>query len=133
MTGASLLVAALENEGVERIFGVAGEENLAFVESLRQSSIDLVVTPHEQSAAFMAATYARLTGKPGGARSTLGPGPLTLPTCPPPPCPGRGRAGRTWRRRSQPSSPGRAFDASTRRWARAPWRAPPIFISAPRR
>ena len=74
MTGASLLAAALENEGVERIFGVAGEENLAFVESLRRSSIDLVVTRHEQSAAFMAATYGRFTGKPGVALSTLGPG-----------------------------------------------------------
>src|SRR5436190_15508711 len=64
LTGANLFVAALENEGVERIFGVAGEENLAFVESLRQSSIELIVTRHEQSAAFMAATYGRLTGKP---------------------------------------------------------------------
>ena len=80
MTGANLFVAALENEGVERIFGVAGEENLAFVESLRRSSIDLVVTRHEQSAAFMAATYGRLTGKPGVALSTLGPGALNLAT-----------------------------------------------------
>jgi acetolactate synthase-1/2/3 large subunit len=80
MTGASLLVAALENEGVERIFGVAGEENLAFVESLHRSSIDLIVTRHEQPAAFMAATYGRLTGKPGVALSTLGPGALNLAT-----------------------------------------------------
>jgi len=80
MTGARLLVAALENEGVERIFGVAGEENLAFVEALRGSSIDFVVTRHEQSAAFMAATYGRLTGKPGVALSTLGPGALNLAT-----------------------------------------------------
>jgi acetolactate synthase-1/2/3 large subunit len=80
MTGAGLLVAALENEGVDRIFGVAGEENLAFVESLRRSSIELVVTRHEQSAAFMAATFGRLTGKPGVALSTLGPGALNLAT-----------------------------------------------------
>jgi len=80
MNGASLLVAALENEGVERIFGVAGEENLAFVESLRRSSIELIVTRHEQPAAFMAATYGRLTGKPGVALSTLGPGALNLAT-----------------------------------------------------
>ena len=65
MKGSDLLVSALENEGVERIFGVAGEENLAFVESLRRSSIELIVTRHEQPAAFMAATYGRLTGKPG--------------------------------------------------------------------
>src|SRR5712692_3970756 len=80
MKGSDLLVAALENEGVERIFGVAGEENLDFVESLHQSSIELVVTRHEQPAAFMAATYGRLTGKPGVALSTLGPGALNLAT-----------------------------------------------------
>src|ERR1700704_739572 len=80
MAGASLLGAALENEGGERIFGVAGEENLAFVESLRRSSIELVVTRHEQPAAFMAATYGRLTGRPGVALSTLGPGALNLVT-----------------------------------------------------
>ena len=49
-----LLVAALENEGVERIFGIPGEENLDVVESLRKSSIQLVLTRHEQAAAFMA-------------------------------------------------------------------------------
>ena len=52
-----LLVAALESEGVERIFGVPGEENLDVLESLRNSRIQFVVTRHEQSAAFMAATY----------------------------------------------------------------------------
>ena len=78
--GSDLFVAALENEGVERIFGVPGEENLDTVESLRTSSIELVVTRHEQSAAFMAATYGRLTGKPGVCISTLGPGALNLAT-----------------------------------------------------
>src|ERR1700719_1061952 len=80
MNGAELLVAALENEGVERIFGVPGEENLDVVESLRRSSIELLVTRHEQPAAFMAATYGRLTGKPGVALSTLGPGALNFVT-----------------------------------------------------
>jgi acetolactate synthase I/II/III large subunit len=80
MKGSDLLVAALENEGVDRIFGVPGEENLDVVESLRRSSIELVVTRHEQPAAFMAATYGRLTGKPGVALSTLGPGALNLVT-----------------------------------------------------
>ena len=75
-----LFVAALENEGVTHIFGVPGEENLDFVESLRKSSIQLVVTRHEQPAAFMAATYGRLTGKPGVCLSTLGPGALNLVT-----------------------------------------------------
>src|SRR5688500_11901371 len=78
--GSDLLVAALENEGVERIFGVPGEENLDVVESLRNSSIELVVTRHEQSAAFMAATHGRLTGQPGVCISTLGPGALNLAT-----------------------------------------------------
>src|SRR6195952_236275 len=78
--GSELLVAALENEGVDRIFGVPGEENLDVVESLRTSSIQLILTRHEQAAAFMAATYGRLTGKPGVCITTLGPGALNLTT-----------------------------------------------------
>ncbi len=78
--GSDLLIAALENEGVDRIFGVPGEENLDVVESLRNSSIQLVLTRHEQGAAFMAATYGRLTGKPGVCMTTLGPGALNLTT-----------------------------------------------------
>jgi acetolactate synthase-1/2/3 large subunit len=75
-----LLVAALENEGVDRIFGIPGEENLDVVESLRTSKIELILTRHEQAAAFMAATYGRLTGKPGVCITTLGPGALNLTT-----------------------------------------------------
>jgi acetolactate synthase-1/2/3 large subunit len=75
-----LFVEALENEGVDRVFGIPGEENLDIVESLRKSSIQLVLTRHEQAAAFMAATYGRLTGKPGVCISTLGPGALNLST-----------------------------------------------------
>src|SRR5215218_11102874 len=78
--GSDLFVAALANEGVQRVFSVPGEENLDTVESLRTSSIELVVTRHEQSAAFMAATYGRLTGHPGVCMSTLGPGALNLAT-----------------------------------------------------
>jgi acetolactate synthase-1/2/3 large subunit len=78
--GSDLLVAALENEGVEHIFGVPGEENLDVVESLRGSRIKLVLTRHEQSAAFMAATHGRLTGRPGVCIATLGPGALNLVT-----------------------------------------------------
>ncbi|MGA2128907.1 MAG: thiamine pyrophosphate-binding protein, partial [Xanthobacteraceae bacterium] len=78
--GSDLLVAALENEGVDRIFGVPGEENLDVVESLRTSRIELVLTRHEQPAAFMAATHGRLTGKPGVCMSTLGPGALNFAT-----------------------------------------------------
>jgi len=80
MTGAELLVAALANEGVTRIFGVPGEENLDVVEALRRSSITLVLTRHEQAAAFMAATHGRLTGRPGVCLATLGPGALNFTT-----------------------------------------------------
>ena len=78
--GSDLLVAALEREGVDRIFGVPGEENLDTVESLRASSIELVLTRHEQGAAFMAATHGRLTGRPGVCIATLGPGALNFST-----------------------------------------------------
>ena len=78
--GSDLFVTALANEGVDRVFGVPGEENLDMVESLRTSHIKLVVTRHEQSAAFMAATHGRLTGRPGVCLSTLGPGALNLAT-----------------------------------------------------
>jgi acetolactate synthase-1/2/3 large subunit len=78
--GSDLLVRALENEGVEYVFGVPGEENLDVVESLRTSSIKLVLTRHEQSAAFMAATHGRLTGRPGVCIATLGPGALNFTT-----------------------------------------------------
>lgn len=78
--GSDLLVEALENEGVDRVFGVPGEENLDVVESLRKSKIQLVLTRHEQAAAFMAATHGRLTGKPGVCIATLGPGALNFST-----------------------------------------------------
>src|SRR5258708_33158941 len=78
--GADLLVAALENEGVDRIFALPGEENLDVLESLRHSRIKLILTRHEQAAAFMAASPGRLTGPPGGCLSTPGPGALNFPT-----------------------------------------------------
>ena len=75
-----LFVQCLEAEGVEYVFGVPGEENLDVVESLRQSKIKMILTRHEQAAAFMAATHGRLTGRPGVCMSTLGPGALNLAT-----------------------------------------------------
>ncbi len=80
MKASDLFVKALENEGVEYIFGIPGEENLDFLESLRKSNIQLILTRHEQAAGFMAATYGRLTRKPGVALSTLGPGATNLLT-----------------------------------------------------
>jgi len=80
MKASDLFVKQLEEEGVEYIFGLPGEENLDFLESLRTSQIKVVVTRHEQAAAFMAATYGRLTGKAGICFSTLGPGAANLVT-----------------------------------------------------
>jgi Thiamine pyrophosphate-requiring enzymes [acetolactate synthase, pyruvate dehydrogenase (cytochrome), glyoxylate carboligase, phosphonopyruvate decarboxylase] len=65
MKASDLFVKALENEGVEYIFGIPGEENLDLLDSLRNSSIKFILTRHEQAAAFMAATYGRLTGRAG--------------------------------------------------------------------
>ena len=75
-----LFVQCLEAEGVKQIFGVPGEENLDLLESLRESPIRLILTRHEQAAAFMAATYGRLTGRAGVALATLGPGATNLVT-----------------------------------------------------
>lgn len=78
---ADVVVQCLETEGVEYVFGIPGEENLDLLESLRRSKqIKLVLTRHEQSAGFMAATYGRLTGKTGVSLSTLGPGATNLVT-----------------------------------------------------
>ena len=80
MKASDLFVKALENEGVEYVFGIPGEENLDFLNSLKDSKIKLILTRHEQGAGFMAATYGRLTGKPGVCLATLGPGATNLAT-----------------------------------------------------
>ena len=80
MKASDLFVKQLEEEGVEYIFGLPGEENLDLLESLRTSSIKVIITRHEQAAAFMAATYGRLTGKAGVCFSTLGPGATNMVT-----------------------------------------------------
>ena len=74
MKASDLFIKALEQEGVEYIFGIPGEENLDFLDSLSRSKIKLILTRHEQGAGFMAATLGRLTGKVGVCLSTLGPG-----------------------------------------------------------
>jgi acetolactate synthase-1/2/3 large subunit len=80
MNTAELLVRCLENEGVEYVFGLPGEENLHVLEALKHSSIKFITTRHEQGAAFMADLYGRLTGKAGVCLSTLGPGATNLMT-----------------------------------------------------
>ncbi|KKT74246.1 MAG: hypothetical protein UW70_C0061G0001, partial [Candidatus Peregrinibacteria bacterium GW2011_GWA2_44_7] len=78
--GAQLLVKALENEGVEYVFGLPGEEIRDVMVALKNSPIQLVITRHEQGAAFMADVYGRLTGKAGVCLATLGPGATNLLT-----------------------------------------------------
>ena len=80
MKASDLMVAALEAEGVEYVFAVPGEENLDLLESLRTSTITLVLARHERGAGFMATTYGRLTGKAGVCLATLGPGATNLTT-----------------------------------------------------
>ena len=81
MKASDLFIKCLEEEGVEYVFGVPGEENLDFLDSLsRSESIKLILTRHEQGAGFMAATYGRHTGKTGVCLATLGPGATNLVT-----------------------------------------------------
>ncbi|MBX2807647.1 MAG: acetolactate synthase large subunit [Cellvibrionaceae bacterium] len=81
MKASDLLVKCLEEEGIEYIFGVPGEENADFMMSLENSTqIHFILTRHEQGAAFMAEIYGRLTGNPAGCLGTLGPGATNLIT-----------------------------------------------------
>jgi len=79
-TAAELFIRCLENEGVDKIFGIPGEENLNVMDALRDSSIEFITVRHEQAAAFMADVHGRLTGKAGVCMSTLGPGATNLIT-----------------------------------------------------
>ncbi len=75
---AQLLVSCLENEGVEYVFGLPGEENLHVIDAIASSSIRFITTRDERGAAFMADTYGALTGKAGVCLATLGPGAINL-------------------------------------------------------
>lgn len=80
MKASELFVRCLENEGVEYIFGIPGEENLDVMDSMIGSKINFITTRHEQGAAFMADVYGRLTGRAGVCLGTLGPGATNLVT-----------------------------------------------------
>lgn len=81
MKASDLFVKCLEEEGIEYIFGVPGEENADFMMSLEKSKkIKFILTRHEQGAAFMAEIYGRLTGNAAGCLGTLGPGATNLIT-----------------------------------------------------
>ncbi len=79
-TAAELFIRCLENEGVDKIFGIPGEENLYVMDALRDSSIEFITVRHEQAAAFMADVHGRLTGRAGVCLATLGPGATNLVT-----------------------------------------------------
>ncbi len=80
MKSSELFVKCLENEGVERIYGIPGEENIDVMDALLDSDIKFVTTRHEQGAAFMADVHGRLTGQAGVCLATLGPGATNLIT-----------------------------------------------------
>jgi acetolactate synthase I/II/III large subunit len=80
MRAAELFVRCLENEGVEYMYGVPGEENIDIMDALLDSGVRFITARHEQGAAFMADVYGRLTGKAGVCLSTLGPGATNLIT-----------------------------------------------------
>ena len=80
MKASELFIKCLENEGVEYIFGIPGEENLDVMDALLDSKIEFITTRHEQGAAFMADVYGRLTGRAGVCLATLGPGATNLVT-----------------------------------------------------
>ena len=75
LTGAQLVVQGLLEEGVDTVFGIPGSHVLAIYDALREAlQIRHVTAVHENNAALMAGVYARLTGKPGVAVVTAGPG-----------------------------------------------------------
>ena len=80
LKGAELLIKCLEAEGVEYVFGLPGEETADLMISMLNSTAKFILTRHEQSAAFMADVYGRLTGKVGVCLATLGPGATNLTT-----------------------------------------------------
>ncbi|MBS4175147.1 acetolactate synthase large subunit [Bacillus sp. FJAT-49736] len=81
MKATDVLVQCLENEGVDFIFGIVGNETLDLADSLsRSEQIQYITVRHEQGAAFMADVYGRLSGKTGVCLATLGPGATNLLT-----------------------------------------------------
>ena len=80
MNAAQVLVRCLENEGVEYVFGIPGEENLEVMRALKDSKIKFITVRHELGAAFMADVYGKLKGKAGVCLATLGPGATNLVT-----------------------------------------------------
>ena len=80
LTGAEILWATLEGEGVREVFGYPGGAILPVYDALRKFPIKHILVRHEQGAAHMADGYARASGKVGVAIATSGPGATNLVT-----------------------------------------------------
>lgn len=80
VTGARLVVEALEREGVTHIFGYPGGAIMPVYDALPGSSLTHILVRHEQAAALAADAYGRVTGKPGVCLATSGPGATNLVT-----------------------------------------------------
>ena len=80
LTGAQALIKSLENEGVEVIFGLPGGAILPVYDPIIDSSIRHILVRHEQGAGHAAEGYAQVTGRPGVAMVTSGPGATNIVT-----------------------------------------------------
>jgi acetolactate synthase I/II/III large subunit len=75
LSGGDMLIRALQDEGVEYVFGYPGGAALHIYDAIfRQQKVEHILVRHEQAAAHMADGYARATGKPGVVLVTSGPG-----------------------------------------------------------
>lgn len=79
-SGADLVVDSLINQGVTHVFGIPGAKIDKVFDVMEERGPELIVSRHEQNAAFMAAAIGRLTGKPGVVLVTSGPGASNLAT-----------------------------------------------------
>jgi len=80
LTGAQVFVECLKQEGVEFVFGVPGGQTLSIMNALFDTDIRFVTARHEGAASHMADGYGRITGKPGIALATTGPGATNMIT-----------------------------------------------------
>src|SRR3954468_6845348 len=80
VTGARLVVEALEREGVRHVFGYPGGAIMPVYDALPGSKLEHILVRHEQAAALAADAYGRVTGRPGVCIATSGPGATNLVT-----------------------------------------------------
>src|SRR5207245_3747422 len=80
LKGADIVLQCLRAEGVDLVFGYPGGAIMPLYDALDGSGVRHILTRHEQGAVFAAEGYARVTGKPGVAIATSGPGATNLVT-----------------------------------------------------